>query len=88
MIRGVERNLEIVVIYNKYEDILDDLIDSLDIKSLDQPKSPDRSESSDRLRPNNKKTCNMPKFRNSLSTLLKEYRKDVSVMSLELVPKI
>ena len=53
-----------MAISNKYKDTLDDLIDSSDIKSSDQPKFPDR------LGPIDKGTRNAPKSRSASPSLL------------------
>ncbi len=80
----MEGKFEIVAIPNKYKDTLNDLIDSSDTESQDRPDSSDWSRLID------KKSCNTPRYRNSLQTLSKEacLDEDVSVMSLKPVPKI
>ena len=76
---------EITAIFNKYKDTLDDLIDSSDTESLDHPDSPNRPGLM-----NTKGSRNAPKSRNGLPTFLEEdcLDKDISITSLELIPKI
>ena len=85
MVREAEGKSEIAAILNKYKDTLDDLIDSLDTESPDQP------ESSDWLGPIDKRTCNVPRSRGASSSLLEEEEdrldKDVLVTLLKLAPK-
>lgn len=73
-----------MAIPNKYKNILDDLIDSLDIKSLDQP------ESLDWLEPIDKGICNTLKFRSASPSLLEEdcLDENILVTVLERTPKI
>ena len=59
MIREIKKNPEIVAISNKYKNIFDDLINSLD------------AESPDWLGPIDKKSCNIPRFKDSLTEYLK-----------------
>ena len=74
-----------MAILNKYKDTLDDLIDSSDTESPNQPESPDR------LGPIDKGTRNAPRSRGASPSLSEEEEdrldKDVLVMSLKLVPK-
>lgn len=69
---------------NKYKNTLDDLINSSDTKSPDQPKSPDWP------KPIDKGTHNARRFKGALLSLSKEdcLDKDVLVTSLGLAPKI
>ena len=84
--RGREEKSEIAAIPNKYKDSLDDLIDSSDTKSLDQPEFPNW------LGPIDKGIRNAPKFRSASPSLLEEEEncldEDVLVTSLKLAPKI
>ena len=74
-----------MAIPNKYKDTLDDLIDSSNIESSDQPESPDW------LGPIDKGKYNSPKFRGTSSSLFEEEKncldEDVLVTSLELASK-
>ena len=80
----MERKSEIVAIPNKYKDIFDDLINILDTESLDYLDSLNRPKLID------KGSRNMPKSRGNLPTFLEEdcLDKNISIMLLELVPKI
>ncbi len=73
-----------MAIPNKYKDTLDDLIDSSDTESLDHPNSPNRPGLID------KGSRNALKFRGGSPIFVEEDRldEDVSIMSLEPVPKI
>lgn len=55
-----KKKSEIVIIFNRYKDNLDDFIDSLDPKCSDQ------------LRPIDKRLCNTPKSRDGSTSLLKK----------------
>ena len=85
MVGGGEGKSEIAAIPNKYKDSLDDLIDSSDTESPDQPESPDW------LEPIDKGTCNVPRSRGASLSLSEEEEdcldKDVLVTSLKLAPK-
>lgn len=74
-----------MAIPNKYKDTLDDLIDSSDTESPDQPESPDR------LGPIDKGTRNAPRSRGASPSLSEEEEdrldEDVLVTSLKLAPK-
>ena len=75
-----------MAIPNKYKDTLDDLIDSSDIKSPDQPESPDWLGLID------KGIRNASRSRGASPSLLEAEEdcldKDVLVTSLKLAPKI
>lgn len=79
-----ERKSQIIAILNKYKDTLDDIIDRLDTKFSDPPKSLVLPT------PIDQGICNEPRSRSSLPTLFEEDCKDknVSIMSFELAPKI
>ena len=79
-----ERKSEIMAIFNKYKNTLDDLIDSLDIEFLDHPDFINRPRFID------KRSDNMPKSRGNLPTFLDEdyLNKNVPIMLLEPAPKI
>ena len=74
-----------MAIFNKYNDILDDLIDSLDTESPDQP------EFLDRLEPIDKRTRNASRSRGASPSLSEEDEEcldeDVLVTLLKLAPK-
>ncbi len=80
----MEEKSEIVTIPNKYKNTLDDFIDSSNKESLNWPDCPDRSGLID------KGSRNTLKSRSDSPILLEEncLNKDVSVTSLELMPKI
>ena len=69
----------IMAIPNKYKNTLDDLIDSSDTESPDQPKSPDQSGSIDKM------IRNSPRLTGALLSLMGEncLDKDVSIMVLK-----
>ena len=78
-----------MAIPNKFESIFDDLIDSSDRESPDQPESPNQPESPDWPGPIDKKTRNTPRSKGALPNLLEEdcLDEDVLLMLLELVPE-
>ena len=78
----MEGKSKIAVIPNKYKDTLDNLINSLDIESLDQPESADRPGTID------KGIRNLPRSRSALSSLLENdcLDKDALVTLLERAP--
>ena len=82
--RGKEKS-EIATIPNKYKDSLDDLIDSSNTESLDQPGSPDR------LGPIDKGLRNSPRSRGTSTSVSKKEEdrldEDVLVTLLKLAPK-
>lgn len=84
IVKGAKKKSEIVIIQNKYKDILDDFINSSDTKFLDQ------LDFLNQLKLIDRKLYNAFKSRNSLLTLLKEdcLDKDILVILLELAPKI
>ena len=86
MVREAEGKSEIAAILNKYKDTLDDLIDSLDTESPNQP------ESLDWLGPIDKGTRNVPRSRGTLPSFLEEEKdrldENIFVTLLELLPKI
>ncbi len=81
---AVEGKSEIATIPNKYKVTLDEQIDNIDIKSPDWPDSPNR------LRLIDKRSCNLFRSRSGSLTFSEEdcLDEDVSVTSLEPVPKI
>lgn len=83
-----EEKSEIVVILNKYNNTLDDLIESSDTEFLDWLESLDQPKSLNRLGLVDKRTRNTPRSRDSSPTLLKEDCNDVSVISFEWASKI
>ena len=79
----MERKSGIATIPNKYKDTFDDLINSSDTESPDQP------EFSDWPRLIDKRTCNTPRSRGASPSFLEKdcLDKDVLVMALERAPK-
>ena len=80
---GVERKSEIMAISNKYNNTLDNLIDSSDTEF------PDQLESLNWPRLTEKKTRNTPRSKNASPRLLEEdcLDEDVLVTALERAPK-
>lgn len=74
----MKENSEIIVIFNRYKDNLDDFIDSSNEKSLDWPG------------PIDKGSNNTPRFESSSIGFLKKYHldKNVSDSLSQLMPKI
>ena len=84
MIGGAEEKSEIEAIFNKYKNTFDDLIDSLDIESLDHLDSLNWPGLID------KGSRNAPKSKDGSPTFLEKdcLDKDISIISLESTLKI
>lgn len=84
MVQKVKKKFEIIILPKRYEDSLDELVESLDIDSLDW------TNSLNLLRVIDKRSCNVYKFRSDLLTLIKVHCLDdnIKVISLELTSKI
>lgn len=89
-IEKIEEKSEIIVISNKYKDILNNLIDSSDTDFPDWLKTPNLPNSLDQLEFIDIKLYNVLKSKSGLPTLKKKdyLDKDVLVTLLELVSKI
>ena len=83
MIGKAKRKFEIIATFNRYKNTLDDLSDSLNIRSPDQP------ESSNWLELIDKEIENARRLRSALLDFLKKdcLDKNVSVMLLQIAPK-
>ena len=79
---GMEEKSEIIVIFNKYKDTLNNLINNSDIKSPDYPDSPNWLGLID------KESCNGPKSRDGSPTFLKEDCLDKNILITSLEPTL